>query len=227
VRERGIAHILLLIALVVATSSAVVFFKSDFSKSTETPRSNVSINEPTISLSKPTPDVAPDIFGFEPPDFYPHLEWVVVSEEKQQLNKLRWDSLHSKSGGVIEIQGTEWIAYKRLSSKDEANKFYQGNHPFEYYRSWLYGRKWDGTFFSVEDYQFSVLSRMGVNENSEGFYKIKDDKIRFVYFSEYVDKKFVNVNSHGFLYPHVVEYRVFVGPIIPVKNLVDQVMLSL
>lgn len=152
-----------------------------------------------ISLSykvSPTPEAlisrkpTPDIYGLEPPPLYKKLTWIRVPREKQKLSKpaLVWSTPDSSSLHEIVLLGTEQEAEITIHSKAEEEALSSSDIAplFTSYRNELLNRGWNGSSpsFTIDKYEFSVIGIWGADIFAEGFFKIKDNKVKIVNYSE-------------------------------------------
>lgn len=236
--KRGFAHLILVLAVAGIAGALLIVLQTSRKESRKDLPTQIAQRLPyweTESLETPTPTTnshtptAPDPYGFEAPSLPSTVSWTVVNKEEMFLNKLSWrDTRTANLKGEILLDGTEWRALKTLNSERERVEFYTGINPFEYFRSFLLKRRWEYRTLpsiTISHYEFSVLNFAGNLNEMEGYFKEREGLIRIVYFSNNLDERFVEEGGQ-FIYPHAVEFRLFVSDLMPEEQLVRQITAS-
>lgn len=227
--KRGFAQLILVLAVASIAVLAIVIRTSTQKAEKSVPNWETGPEEtptPTANTDTPTPTI-PDPYGFEIPQLPAGFDWTVVSREDFVLNRLNWKEVGSDdfNKNEVALEGTEWRAIKALNSESERIEFYMGVDPFEHFRDFFLKRRWEYRTlpsFTIGEYAFSVLNSAGSLSELEGYFKQKEGLIRVTYFSHNLDERFVQEGGQ-FIYPHIVEFRLFVSDLMPEDQLVQQI----
>ncbi|MBU1016738.1 hypothetical protein KJ678_01065 [Patescibacteria group bacterium] len=154
----------------------------------------------------------------------PQLKWTETKNSKNDWGLYLLD-LKTGEGGYVSLNGTIWI-YNKLVKNE--NIYVQRENFFsEVTDNWFESNNWvsEANIRANDEYRINVTMPMGVGNDTRGYLKVWDDKVRVVYWSTYTSRDAYTTAKPPYPenelnYPFTVEYKIFISNVVPIKDII-------
>lgn len=164
--------------------------------------------------------------AFDLPNPNLQLKWTETKNSKNEWGLYLTD-LKTGDGKTVSLNGTTWI-YNKLVENE--NMYIQKENFFSNVTdNWFESNNWISKAnigAKGDKYHIDVMIPMGVSNNTRGYLKVWNDKVRVVYWSTntswtaYTTSKPPYYPENELNYPFTVEYKIFISDIVPIEDII-------